>query len=193
MERASVIRFPPAYASHTRGESGDPASSPHLLPRASGGAFPPLARGGTADVALNHNLVAVLNIDPDQPNLRELSEVVGERLDDEAAFVRAAVGLVKSRQAEIVALTLGHRGALLVARDRVLRAAPLPITPVSTVGAGDSFLGAMVWSLAAGLDLEHAFRLDVAAGSSALLNLGTELSHPDDTRRLFAEVVVTAL
>jgi 6-phosphofructokinase 2 len=128
-----------------------------------------------------------------KPNLRELSEFVGERLDGEAAWLRASFRLVKSRQAEIVALTLGHRGALLVDRDRALRAEPPPITPVSSVGAGDSFLGAMVWGLAAGFDLEHAFRLGVAAGSSAVLNPGTELAHPEDTQRLAAEVVVSEL
>jgi len=128
-----------------------------------------------------------------KPNLRELCEVAGERLDDEAAWVRACLALVKRRQAEVVALSLGHRGALLVSRDRVLRAEPLPISPVSSVGAGDSFLGAMMWSLAAGFDLEHAFRLGVAAGSSAVLNPGTELAHPEDTRRLAAQVVIRAL
>jgi 6-phosphofructokinase 2 len=128
-----------------------------------------------------------------KPNLRELSEFMGERLDGEAAWLRASFGLVKSRQAEIVALTLGHRGALLVDRDRVLRAEPPPIKPVSSVGAGDSFLGAVVWGLAAGLDLDHAFRLGVAAGSSAVLNPGTGLAHPDEIRRLAAQVVVREL
>jgi 6-phosphofructokinase 2 len=128
-----------------------------------------------------------------KPNLRELCEVAGERLDDEAAWVRACLGLVQRQQAEIVALSLGHRGALLVCRDCVLRADPLAITPLSSVGAGDSFLGAMVWSLAGGFDLEHAFRLGVAAGSSAVLNPGTELAHPEDARRLAADVVIRRL
>jgi 6-phosphofructokinase 2 len=128
-----------------------------------------------------------------KPNLRELCEIVGTQLDDEAAWVRACVGLVKSRQVEIVALSLGHRGALLVGRECVLRAEALPITAVSSVGAGDSFLGAMVWSLVAGFDLEHAFRLGVAAGSSAVLNPGTELAHAQDARRLAADVAVRAL
>ena len=44
----------------------------------------------------------------------------------------------------MVALTLGDQGALLVARDQVLRAKAVPIKPVSVVGAGDSFLGAMI-------------------------------------------------
>jgi 6-phosphofructokinase 2 len=128
-----------------------------------------------------------------KPSLHELSELVGERLDGEAAWLRASFGLVKSRQTEIVALTLGHRGALLVDRDQVLRAEPPPITPVSSVGAGDSFLGAMVWGMAAGFALGEAFRLGVAAGSSALLNPGTGLAHPEDIRRLAAHVVVRAL
>ncbi len=128
-----------------------------------------------------------------KPSLRELCEAAGEALDDETAWLRACAGLVKDRRAEIVALTLGHRGALLVARDRAIRAAPPPLTPLSSIGAGDSFLGAIVWGLAAGYDLADALRLGVAAGSSAVLNPGTELAHADDTRRLVDAVTVREL
>jgi 6-phosphofructokinase 2 len=128
-----------------------------------------------------------------KPSLRELCEAVGEALDDEAAWIRACAGLVNSLRAEIVALTLGHRGAMLVKRDRVIRAEPPPIAPVSSVGAGDSFLGAMVWALAAKYDLAYMLRLGVAAGSSAVLNPGTELAHPDDTRRLVDAVTIREL
>jgi 6-phosphofructokinase 2 len=126
-------------------------------------------------------------------NLHELSDLLGQPLEREADWLRAGVALVESGQAEIVALSLGHRGALLVERDRALRAQPVPITPMSAVGAGDSFLGALVWSLAQGNDLESAFRMAVAAGASALLRPGTDLARPEDTHRLAAEVVVTTL
>jgi 6-phosphofructokinase 2 len=128
-----------------------------------------------------------------KPSLCELCEAVGEPLDDETAWVRACAGLVNDLRAEIVALTLGDRGAMLVTRDRVIRAEPPPIKAVSSVGAGDSFLGAMVWGLAAGFDLAHVLRLGVAAGSSAVLNPGTELAHPDDTRRLVDTVTIREL
>jgi 6-phosphofructokinase 2 len=128
-----------------------------------------------------------------KPSLRELCEAVGEPLESETAWIRACTGLVKDLRTEIVALTLGHRGALLVTCDRVIRAEPPPITLLSSVGAGDSFLGAMVWGLAAGYDLAHVLRLGVAAGSSAVLNPGTELAHPDDTRRLVDAVKVREL
>jgi 6-phosphofructokinase 2 len=128
-----------------------------------------------------------------KPSLRELCEAVGEPLDDETGWIRACAGLVDDLRVEIVVLTLGHRGALLVTRDRVIRAEPPPITPLSSVGAGDSFLGATVWGLAAGYDLAEVLRLGVAAGSSAVLNPGTELAHPDDTRRLVDTVTIREL
>ncbi|HLK82447.1 MAG TPA: 1-phosphofructokinase family hexose kinase [Xanthobacteraceae bacterium] len=128
-----------------------------------------------------------------KPNLRELSELVGTRLDDEASWIAASRGLVERGQAEIVALTLGHRGALLATADLTLRAQALPIVPVSSVGAGDSFLGGLIFGLATGFELEQAFRYAVAAGSSALLNHGTELCHAQDTVRLAAHVLVEPL
>jgi len=128
-----------------------------------------------------------------KPNLGELSELVGMELDDEASWIHASAQLVDRGQAEIVALSLGHHGALLSSRHVTLRAQPLPIVPVSSVGAGDSFLGAMVFALAGGIDLDLAFRYGVAAGSSAVLNPGTELCRAEDTVRLASAVAVTVL
>jgi 6-phosphofructokinase 2 len=79
-----------------------------------------------------------------KPNLRELTELIGGRLSNEKDWIAACRSLIDRGQAEIVALTLGNQGALLVTRNRSLRASALPIKPASVVGASDSFLGAMV-------------------------------------------------
>ena len=100
--------------------------------------------------------------------------------------------LVHSGKAAVVALTMGHLGAVLVTRERILRAHPLAIKPVSAVGAGDSFLGALIWRRASGADLEESFRQAVAAGAAALLNQGTELCLPNDVKRLAEQVILTA-
>ena len=92
----------------------------------------------------------------------------------------------------VIALTMGHLGAVLVTHDRILRAKPLAITPLSAVGAGDSFLAALIWQLASGADLADGFRQAVAAGAAALLNPGTELCRPQDVRRLAADVIIEA-
>lgn len=128
-----------------------------------------------------------------KPNLRELSELTGVPIEGEHAWVDACRRLTEAGRAEHVALTLGDRGALLVAGDRAWRAPALPIKPVSTVGAGDSFLGAMVWGLAEGLRIEDAFRYGVAAGSAALLSPGTGLCRKEDVERLYPDIALREL
>ncbi len=123
-----------------------------------------------------------------KPNLRELSELLGRPLTDEKAWIEAGSRLVGEGRAEIVALTLGHQGGMLFTRDAIWRSPALPIVPASTVGAGDSFLGGMVFGLAAGRNLADAFRLAMAAGSAALLHAGTELCRREDVERLYPEV-----
>jgi 6-phosphofructokinase 2 len=123
-----------------------------------------------------------------KPNLREFQELTGVTSVDNAILVEAARSLIRQYHVQIIALTLGEAGALLITLDDAIRAEGLRIEPVSVVGAGDSFLGAMIWSLANGDHLETAFRFGVAAGSAALLSPGTDLCRPHDVRRLFQAV-----
>jgi len=123
-------------------------------------------------------------------NFREMRELTGEALNSPEDCLAACREVIRQGQSEIVALTLGDKGALLVTAAGALHAGALPIMPISTVGAGDSFLGAMLWSLMGGADLRQAFRCGVAGGSAALLRHGTELCLADDVRRLYEEVQV---
>jgi 6-phosphofructokinase 2 len=143
--------------------------------------------GAALEAALNDGIYLV------KPNLRELSELTHLPLDNENARIEACRRLVDTGRTEAVALTLGDQGALLVTRDQVWRAQPLPIKPVSAVGAGDSFLGAMVWSLASGHSLEDAFRYGIAAGSAALLSPGTGLCCRKAVERLYPRVIVETI
>jgi 6-phosphofructokinase 2 len=126
-----------------------------------------------------------------KPNLRELGQAVEAPVSDAAAWESAALALVRSGKAELVALTLGEEGAFLAARDFGLRAPSVPVKPASAVGAGDSFLAGMLWRLAAGGRIEDAFRYGIAAGAAALLTPGTELARKDDIERLHEQVRVT--
>ena len=56
----------------------------------------------------------------------------------------------------------------------------------STVGAGDSMVGAMTLKLAENASLEEMVRFGVAAGSAATLNQGTRLCSHDDTQKIYA-------
>ena len=80
---------------------------------------------------------------------------------------------------------MGADGALLASAAGVLR---LPATHVrvrSAVGAGDSFLGAMVWAMSNGKPPEEAFRLGIAAGAAAAMTPGTQLCRREDILELY--------
>lgn len=126
-----------------------------------------------------------------KPNLREFQELAGIASADDAALIEAGRRLFERYRIEIIAISMGPEGALLVTRDTVLRANGFPIEPISVSGAGDSFLGAMVWSLVNNGSLDRALRYGVAGGSAALLNPGTGLCRSEDVHRLASEVVVT--
>jgi len=128
-----------------------------------------------------------------KPNLRELQELTHAPLSDQAEQISACRNLIETGGAEVVALTLGAQGALLVTRNTAHLARSPPIEPVSAVGAGDSFVGGMVWSLAAGGDIVNAFRYGMAAGSAAVLNPGTELCHAGDVARLYERIELVSL
>lgn len=128
-----------------------------------------------------------------KPNLVELSDLFGTPLETDNARVAACRKLVADGRTKAVALTLGDQGALLVTATEAFRAQPMTIELVSTVGAGDSFLGGLVAALAAGQSLHQAFRVAVAAASAAVLSPGTELCRQEDVQRLLPEVKVSEM
>ena len=126
-----------------------------------------------------------------KPSLRELRELTGRPLHTEPQWLEAARQIIKDGQAQVVALSLGADGALLVTADRALRARSVPVKVKSTIGAGDSFVGGLIWALHRHADLEQAFRYGMAAGAAALLTAGTALGQAADVERLHNEVIVT--
>ena len=124
-----------------------------------------------------------------KPSLRELRELTGAALGDAAQWRAAASALVRSGQAEMVALSAGEQGAVLATREGVWQAHALPVPATrGTTGAGDCFLAALIWALEQGQAPSEALRWGVAAGSAALLAPGSALAEADQVRRLQSQV-----
>lgn len=140
--------------------------------------------GAALDAALERHVHLI------KPNLREMRDLAGGALDDEPSLVAACKTLIANRRVEAVALTLGAQGALLVTAESAWRAKAPAVEVLSAVGAGDSFLGAMVWARASGKSLPEAFRFGAAGGAAAVLAAGTELARAKDVRRLADAVEV---
>ena len=101
----------------------------------------------------------------------------------------AAQVLVAEKRASMVAVSLGGDGALLATEAGCLRLKGPSVETKSAVGAGDSFVGAMTLGLAQGRPPDEAFTLAVAAGTAAVLTMGTELCRRDDVERIYEEIM----
>ncbi len=128
-----------------------------------------------------------------KPSLRELQDVSGGPLATLQDRVDACRALIARKAAAVVALSLGAEGALLVTADGAWQAPALQVPVLSTIGAGDSFVGGLVASLAKGLAIDEAFRTAMAASAAALLAPGTVLCRPEDSQRLRPQVQVRAV
>lgn len=124
-----------------------------------------------------------------KPNLRELQILAGTEIDEESHLEAAAQELVESGKSEVVVVSLGAAGALLVSKEgkELIRSPHVPIR--SKVGAGDSMVGGIVMNLARGRSLREAVCFGVAAGAAAVMTAGTELCRREDTERLYQEMV----
>lgn len=120
-----------------------------------------------------------------KPNIGELARLTKtERLDSDEAE-EAARQIISDGKIEIVVVSLGPQGALLVSRDETHHIPAPHVKKRSTVGAGDSMVGGMVWALAQHLPLRDVIRWGVACGSAATMNQGTQLFQAEDAKRLY--------
>lgn len=119
-----------------------------------------------------------------KPSLGELEGLVGRKLDHESVGP-AAQEVIRRGAAQYIAVTLGADGAVLVSADSITRVPAIKVTVQSAVGAGDSFVAGMTWSLSEGRDIVDAFRLGMAAGAAAVMTSGTELCRQKDILSLY--------
>ena len=122
-------------------------------------------------------------IKPNSEELAGLAGVTAESLENALArgdaepVVTAARHLI-DRGVGAVLATLGAAGAVLVDADGAWLATPPPISPRSTVGAGDSSLAGYVRAAVEGASAPQRLRMAVAYGSGAAALPGSALPSP---------------
>jgi ribokinase len=124
------------------------------------------------------------------PNEHELANLAGTGPVDpenDAAFADFA-----SHLGCRLLVTLGSRGAAVVGADgSVSRIPALPVQAIDTTGAGDAFVGAFAYGLAAGFDELTAVRLGIACASDSVTRPGTQSSFAsrEDAAAIVARVI----
>lgn len=123
-----------------------------------------------------------------KPSIGELRQLVGRPLTQDGDIAAAAQEIVDSGRSAYVAVTMGRDGAILASRAGTWWLPAVSVETKSAVGAGDSFLAAMVFALGCERDPVEAFRYGVAAGAAAVLSPGTALCQRADVERLLTLV-----
>jgi ribokinase len=140
-------------------------------------------------------LRVILNAAParaSDPALLALTDILvanrveaADLLGDPAPEPRAAAAALAGRGPRAVIVTLGAEG-LVLHEDISEVISARPVTPVSTHGAGDAFIGALAASLASGAALPVAARFAAAA---AALHVAT----PPEARATITPAMVAEL
>jgi 6-phosphofructokinase 2 len=128
-----------------------------------------------------------------KPSRHELEQFLGRDIPDLKRQVEGAREMIAQAGVQWVALSLGGKGALLVSADHAWHSVAPGVTPVSTVGAGDSFLAGLVQSLSTGEKPETALAYAVAAGSATAASPATALCEKQAVESVLAGVVTTTL
>ncbi|RYE59308.1 MAG: ribokinase [Hyphomicrobiales bacterium] len=122
---------------------------------------------------------------PDTPEMAGLADIVVANETEFALLsgrpieeLDAAMDEWVQKTGRTIVVTLGPGGARAVSPEGKFAVPAYKVTPVDTVGAGDTFCGYLAASLDAGLTLEQSMRRAAVAGSLACLNPGAQPAIP---------------
>jgi 6-phosphofructokinase 2 len=120
-----------------------------------------------------------------KPNLGELSSLLGKEELNIELVDDAAREVIEKGNCEVVVVSMGPAGAMLVTKELALQIMPPAVKRKSTVGAGDSMVAGMVLSLSKNKSLTETVQYGVACGTAATMNPGTELCRKEDADHLY--------
>lgn len=123
-----------------------------------------------------------------KPNLGELSYLAGVRELQPEDVVSAAKQIIDKGMCEVIVVSMGVAGATLVTKNIIETMTPPKVEMKSTVGAGDSMVAGIIYSLRKGNPIDMAVRYGVACGTAATMNSGTELCRKEDAERLYSMI-----
>ena len=141
------------------------------------------------DLAREKGIVSVLNTAPFLDSTPAMAGKASILVANETEFALLCNGETEplerlmrdwaAAHGQTLIVTLGPAGARAATADwRFLSVPSLQVTPIDTVGAGDTFCGYLAASLDAGLDLEAAMRRAAFAASLACTKPGAQPAIP---------------
>lgn len=122
-----------------------------------------------------------------KPNVKELSYLVGRELETMEDILCEARKLQQSG-IELVLVSMGEEGLLAVEKEGYHLAKVAGVTPVNTVGCGDSVIASFAMSLESGDSIETAIKRSTAISAANATSMQSG-QIPMDTAELFFKKV----
>jgi 6-phosphofructokinase 2 len=119
-----------------------------------------------------------------KPNIGELSNLSGVKELDAGNVVDAAKKIIDTGHCEVLVVSMGPAGAILVTANEYFHEAAPAIKIKSTVGAGDSMVAGILIALQKKLSWRDVLRYGVAAGTAATMNAGAELCTRENVEKV---------
>ena len=119
-----------------------------------------------------------------KPNLGELATLCGIEKISYVELESIAKDFIKNNPCEILVISMGPQGAMIVANNEVNHIKAPIVFQKSTIGAGDSMVAGMVLALAQGKSIREMATFGVACGTAATMTAGTELCKKKDVEEL---------
>lgn len=140
-------------------------------------------------------LLHALEAEPDiiKPNRHELEEYFHQGFNVEEEELIDMGQRLMTKGIDMIAVSLGQRGALFLNGNKVLRCPGLKVEAHSTVGAGDAMVAALAYSIDRGLTFEECAKLGLAASAGAVTTIGTKPPNRELVEELLSKVEVITL
>ncbi|MDB5537342.1 MAG: ribokinase [Devosia sp.] len=150
--------------------------------------IPQAATERALDLGRERGLVSILNTAPYLDSTPSVAHKASILVANETEFqllsgrgmdeLEAAMLDWSAKHDQTVIVTLGGDGAKAATKGELFHVHALPIKPIDTVGAGDTFCGYLAAGLDAGLDLKAAMKRAAVAASLACLKPGAQPAIP---------------
>ena len=127
-----------------------------------------------------------------KPNIDEIRMLTGSNCDDLNEIIEAAEKIHQSG-VEVVAVSLGGDGAIVVSAEGVYRAVVPKIEAVNTVGCGDSMIAGFALGFSEGLSVADTLKKASAISAAAALREETGFFVMEDMKKIYPEVEIKKL
>ena len=129
-----------------------------------------------------------------KPNGKEAGRLLGRSIEKIEDAIFAAEELLQYLEPEgVCVVSLGADGAVLASGKTTLIGRPIEVETKSTIGSGDSMVGAILCAFGMGMPLAEAFKLGIAAGAATATTDGAEIARKSVVEELLLRAQVESV